>query len=236
MTTPASSDGKRECEHAEFAYFGSSMLYCKACGAIWEEHDTELTALRSQLAEANTARAVWKEHAKSLGDQLASERKRADAYQERFDPIALELKTALDQLAEARKEREEARREHAITLYNDYKAEVVVFPEVIKKRIEELAPGLFEKMEQLDTKMSAKHGPRGPSLVQQRDAAVRALKEALELAGEGIGYTSEYFVQKWKMNERFDALEAQLRALALGGEGEEAGNAGNSNGDSEKRN
>ena len=43
--------------------------------------------------------------------------------------------------------------------------------------------------------------------------AVDALEEALDLAGEGIDYTGDYFVKKWKMDERYDALKAKLDQL-----------------------
>ncbi len=35
----------------------------------------------------------------------------------------------------------------------------------------------------------------------------RVLADAIELVEEGIGYTGEYFVAKWRMQERLDAIK-----------------------------
>ena len=54
-------------------------------------------------------------------------------------------------------------------------------------------------------------------LIQEQAAEIErlraALGDAIELAAEGISYTPEYFVQKWGMQERLDALKATTQCV-----------------------
>ena len=88
------------------------------------------------------------------------------------------------------------------------------------KAITDRADAAFRKHETLIESMAAwnalemhiqKDLPALLSDVRELKAEVERLKgaldDAIELAAEGISYTSEYFVHKWGMQERLDALK-----------------------------
>ena len=62
------------------------------------------------------------------------------------------------------------------------------------------------------------------AVVAERERLRATLEEAIELAAEGCSYTSDYFREKWEMDERLEGLRWALASLSPStGEGTEWG-------------